>query len=414
MGLSTFRAPAVAAVALALSCGAAHAGSGLLVGVDDDTLKWTEDTKGAIATQQELGLGAVRITLHWTAGETKLGDDGRTYTRRAQAAAKLGVRVVVAVFGDAASPPSTPDGQSQYCAYVQDALSRAKNVRDVVIWNETNSALFWKPQQGAAAAYESLLATCYDALHKYRKQVNVISSTSPHENPGAFIEQLGAAYRASGRTTPIFDTFGHDAYPEVSTESPLASHLGTLSLDEGDYVRLIQALTTAFDGTGQPVPGAGSVPTGGNLPLTLDSRGGFVGATTPGGPVTIWYLEDGFETIVPREKRTAYQGREPNRQLVQPVAPATRTTAFVQPDQIGQLRNAFNLAYCQPAVGAIFNFQLTDEVQLGGWQSGLLWADGTPKPSYAPFKDVIAAIVAGTVDCVQFSPGLIGPKLTPP
>ena len=53
-------------------------------------------------------------------------------------------------------------------------------------------------------------------------------------------------------------------------------------------------------------------------------------------------------------------------------------------------------------------------MQLGGWQSGLLWADGTPKPSYAPFKDVIAAIVAGTVDCVQFSPALIGPKLTPP
>jgi hypothetical protein len=414
MGLSTVRTTVVAAVALALSCGAAHAGSGLLVGVDDDALKWTEDTKGIVAGHQALGLGAIRVTLHWTAGEVKLDDDGRTYTRRAQAAAKLGLRVVVAVFGDAASPPSTPDMQSQYCAYVQDALSRAKNVRDVVIWNETNSALFWRPQMGAAAAYESLLATCYDVLHKYRKQVNVISSTSPHENPAAFIAQLGAAYRASLRTTPIFDTFGHDAYPEVSTESPLASHVGTLSLDEGDYVRLIQALTSAFGGTGQPVPGAGSVPSGGNLPLTVDSRGSFVGATTPGGPVTIWYLEDGFETVVPPEKRNVYQGREPNHQLVQPVGSAMRTTAFVQPDQIGQLRQAFNLAYCQPAVGAIFNFQLADEVQLGGWQSGVLWADGTPKPSYAPFKDVIAGIVAGTVDCVQFSEALIGPKLPQP
>ena len=135
----------------------------------------------------------------------------------------------------------------------------------------------------------------------------------------------------------------------------------------------------AFDGTARPDCRAPTTSSGGGNWLTLDSRGGFVGATTPGGPVTIWYLEDGFETIVPREKRTAYQGREPNRQLVQPVAPATRTTAFVQPDQIGQLRNAFNLAYCQPAVGAIFNFQLADEVQLGGWQSGLLWADGTPE-----------------------------------
>jgi hypothetical protein len=162
------------------------------------------------------------------------------------------------------------------------------------------------------------------------------------------------------------------------------------------------------------VPGAGSVPSGGNLSLTLDSRGSFVGATTPGGPVTIWYLEDGFETVVAPEKRGVYQGREPNHQLVQPVGPATRTTAFVQPDQVGQLRNAFNLAYCQPAVGAIFNFQLADELQLVGWQSGLLWADGTPKPLYAPFKDVIAGIAAGIVDCLQFSPALIGAKLTQP
>jgi hypothetical protein len=380
---SPFRMTVFAAVALALSCGIAHAGQGLLVGVDDDTLKWTEDTKSVVTTQQDLGLGAVRITLHWNSGDTKLDDNGRTYMRRAQAAAKLGMRVVVGVFGDATAPPLTADQQNAFCSYVADAQSRARNVRDYVIWNETNSALFWKPQQGAAAAYESLLATCYDVLHKSKRTtVNVISSTSPHENPAAFIHDLGAAYRASGRTAPIFDTFGHDAYPEVSTESPLASHFGTLSLDEGDYVGLLQALTDAFGGTAQPVP-------------------------APGTPTTIWYLEDGFETVVPPDKRNLYQGHESNRQLVQPVA-AARRTAVNLPDQASQLRDALQLAYCQPAVGAFFNFQLSDEVQLSGWQSGVLWADGKPKPSYAPFKDLVAAVTAATIDCSRFSPASIG------
>ena len=70
--------------------------------------------------------------------------------------------------------------------------------------------------EGAAAAYESLLADCYDQLHRFSKSVNGISSTSPHKSPAASIAALGAAYRASARTLPIFDTYGHDAYPEVS------------------------------------------------------------------------------------------------------------------------------------------------------------------------------------------------------
>ena len=56
-----------------------------------------------------------------------------------------------------------------------------------------------------------------------------------------------------------------------------------------------------------------------------------------------------------------------------------KATAGYSVDQSSQIRNALELAYCQPAVGAFFNFQLTDQTDLGGWQSGLLWADGTPK-----------------------------------
>ena len=60
-------------------------------------------------------------------------------------------------------------------------------------------------------------------------------------------------------------------------------------------------------------------------------------------------------------------------------------------DQALQLRDALELAYCQPAVGAFFNFQLVDEEQLGGWQSGLLWADGSREALVRPFKAAVAA-----------------------
>ena len=40
------------------------------------------------------------------------------------------------------------------------------------------------------------------------------------------------------------------------------------------------------------------------------------------------------------------------------------------PDQATQLSDALQVAYCQPAVAAFFNFELADEANLGGWQSG--------------------------------------------
>jgi hypothetical protein len=58
-------------------------------------------------------------------------------------------------------------------------------------------------------------------------------------------------------------------------------------------------------------------------------------------------------------------------------------------DQAEQLRDAIELAYCQPAVAAFFNFELVDERRLSGWQSGVLWADWTRKPSFATFETAI-------------------------
>ena len=124
----------------------------------------------------------------------------------------------------------------------------------------------------------------------------------------------------------------------------------------------------------------------------------FLNGSTALKGVTIWYLETGFQTAIASEKLSLYHGVEND---ARPLAP-TRTGSDsgmsngASPgwDQATQLANAIRLASCQPAVGAFFNFHLADESDLAGWQSGILWADGTPKSSYAAVKAAIAEVAA--------------------
>ena len=64
-------------------------------------------------------------------------------------------------------------------------------------------------------------------------------------------------------------------------------------------------------------------------------------------------------------------------------------------DQASQLRDALLLAHCQPEVGAYFNFELIDEDRLAGWQSGVIWRDGTRKPSYEAFREAVRSRAVG-------------------
>lgn len=101
------------------------------------------------------------------------------------------------------------------------------------------------------------------------------------------------------RARPILDTFGHNVYPKSSAEPPWTRH-DTESIDEGDYTRLMQVLAASFGGTAQPLPGQGRP--------------------------TIWYLEDGFQTIVPPDKarRTPATRASGGRSRRSPPPPAPR------------------------------------------------------------------------------------------
>jgi hypothetical protein len=181
-------------------------------------------------------------------------------------------------------------------------------------------------------------------------------------SPKRFIAKLGQAYRRSHRRARIFDGWGQNVYGASSRERPWARH--RLDIGEGDYPRLLSYLRSAFRGTRQPVPGQKDV--------------------------RIWYLEDGFQTGV-AGKRSFYASRETDRGVVAPLGGKV--------SQASQLSDAIRLAYCQPAVGGFFNFLLADEPSLRGWQSGVLFSDWAPKPSYQALKLVLAEVNSHRVDC---------------
>jgi hypothetical protein len=184
--------------------------------------------------------------------------------------------------------------------------------------------------------------------------VNVLTSTAASQDPGGFVRAVAEAFRASGRTRPLFDTAGHNPYPRSPDEPPTARH--DVYIGQGDYDRLVSILDEAFAGTAQPAP-------------------------------PIWYLEDGFQSAVGSGRGELYEGEESATGTVSPAG------------QAAQLAAALRLAYCQPRVGAFFNFLLVDEPELWRWQSGLLWANWQRKPAFEAYRTAIDEVRRETVDC---------------
>jgi hypothetical protein len=400
--VTTFVATVLVAFAARVPASAGQ--PGLFVGITDDA--FLDHPSMTVPDARDLGLGGFRVELRWTPGQTQLSArDVASFTSMVATAA--GMRIVVTVFGRAVDAPVDAAGRESYCGYVRDLLSRFPTIDDIVIWNEPNLGFFWQPQfntdwtSAAPAAYEALLARCWDVLHAFRPGVNLIMTTSPSGNddphaasnvshsPGSFVRDMGAAYRASGRTQPIFDTVGHNPYGLSSAEPPWAQHLAPSHVGEGDLDRLVQALDDGFGGTGQPVPG----------------HCGTSGSS--GSCVSIWYLEVGFQTVPDAAHRGDYTGRENDDR------PLPDTASGEGPTQSAQIADGIGLAYCQPYVSAYFNFLLVDEPDLARWQSGVLWADGSRKSSYAALRSAIEAVDAGKVDCGRFkasNPGAVQPS----
>ena len=369
--------PLLALIALALASSAA-AGGDMYIGAAEDSAKSTDLLASTAKMDLALlaGYDAVRFTATWSPGLTEPAGEDLARLENAIGAAQLkGVRVILSVYHrNSRTTPLTPEARTEFATFAAAIARRFPYVTDVIIGNEPNLNGFWMPQfsaDGTSAspgAYLELLAASYDALKAVSPDVTVIGgSVSPRgannptgprqtHSPARFIAELGRAYRASGRTRPVMDEFAFHPYGENSSAPPdLERNPRSNTIGLSGYWRLVRELGRAFDGTAQA---------GYDLPIVYD--------------------EYGHDTVIPAAKAGLYRGRE--HATTRPV------TEAVQGDYY---RRALMMAQCQPTVRGFLLFLVSDEPGLPQWQSGIFYADDTPKASFPIVRDAVAKARAG-------------------
>jgi hypothetical protein len=356
---------------------AAHASTSMFVGAAEDAgrgdLGWAT-SKMELA--KAAGFGAVRLTSIWAPG-LRAPSDGELFALQgaAQAADLTGIRILITVmpFGSS-TVPLNAKARADFAAYAASLVRDLPTVHDYIVGNEPNINRYWLPQFGpgsadaAANAYEAMLASSYDAMKAVDPNVNVIGgSVSPRggddptssrqtHSPTTFIPDIGRAYRASGRSRPIMDMFAFHPYGESSRIAPTFRHPSSTTIGLGDYDKLVALLGRAFDGTAQK---------GSRMPIIYD--------------------EYGVQSQIPGRKVAVYTNLN---------VPSGRD-AVPESTQADYYRQAILMAACQPNVAGLLIFHVTDENDLDRWQSGVYYADDTPKSTLAPVREAIQS-VAGT------------------
>ena len=266
-----------------------------LVGTVDDSLVQQDAhfAQAQVDDSRDAGFDAAVVSATWQRGQRRPPGSLLAVLRNVAAStARDHVKLLVVVWhGLGAETPRTAADRADFAAYAAALVQALPQVTGVIVGNEPNLSTFWKPQFGAggsdaaARAYEDLLARSYDALKAARPGVLVLGGAlsprggdrpggaRPTHSPTVFIRDLGAAYRASGRSRPLMDAFAIHPYMEASRDSPAAPHPDNTTITIGDYEKLVRLLAGAF-------------PNGARLP--------------------VYYTEFGVQTPVPAPKRRFY------------------------------------------------------------------------------------------------------------
>jgi hypothetical protein len=413
---------AVACLGATLALGGSAAGA-LRIGVNDDAGKYESGPSWFFPTLSSTGLGVNAITLRWdeTAPDTIAGQP--LIEQAIENAHASGVSVELDVYplhsqaftnGSRCAPSANPEACgntariAQFAAWVALVARTFPSVREFVVMNECNQPLFVNPQWDTSGQNQSAaicgraLAAAYDALKGVSTGIQVWGiGLSPRGNdrptaasnssttPVRFVAALGKWWRAfvkqTGRRAPLMDGLDFHPYP-VPQSQPFAKGYGDLrSASVSNLPRVYQAFYVAFNGTPQRTIGQQK---GGGLPVSLNETGvqtdtlgksGYTGvevsAGSAGGVVGEWATE-------------AYQA-----------------TWYLQ---------MLNLVACDPNVSVVNIFHLVDEESLAGWQSGLYFADETPKRSAPAVRDWIAKTGGSCQATVTPWTPAVSKPLTPP
>jgi hypothetical protein len=161
------------------------------------------------------------------------------------------------------------------------------------------------------------------------------------------------------------DELAFHPYPNPSSgNDPLLKGYQWPNAGVPNFARIKQAVWDAFAGTGQP---------------TFAETGWSLAPPAPPAapPLTLFLDETGWQATIPRSERSAYTGRENSKTV----------SEAMQARIYGDL---VRFVECDPSVTALDLFHLVDESDLDRFQSGLVRADGTHRPSYDAVKSAIA------------------------
>jgi hypothetical protein len=371
--------------ALAALVLAPAAGADLSVGVADDHPKESPAVAGTFYdTMKDVGLKENRITILWDSSSPTTIDHRDAVAHAVAVAVADGVRVTLALYPERARAITEGAGApGDFAAWAALVARTFPQVKDFIIGNEPNKSRFWQPQfnangtPAACRAYESLLAASYDALKSVDRDITVIGvGLGPRGtdnarakgnlsiSPVRCMRDLGRAYRASKRKRPIMDELSYHPHPSLATDK-LETGYPWPNAGIPNLARVKQAVWDAFHGTAQPT---------------------FEEAGMPRGPLRTLKLrlnEVGWQVGIPPAHRSSYYGKE-----------SVVTTD--EGNQAAIYGNLIPLLACDPAVKSALFFNLVDEENLDRWQSGLLRADWTRRPSYAIVK---GSILAGQTRC---------------
>ncbi len=327
-----------------VGAGAAPAATphGLVVGAGVD-----DPSQTPLTVQEKLG--AIRFTVSWPLGAT-VPDAATVQTLRQLA---RGTRLIVELAAD--PTPADDETRAALATYAASLVRQVPALRDLLLGPA--------PVTATAAAYALALAAVYDAVKGTRSTVSVGALVDGAAGPKATLAATAAAYRTTGRATPMFDELAF---------RPAASATGRRTWTAPEHARLTAALSSAFGGTPQPA----------DPPVLIDGLA--------------------VETAVPAAKASSY------------LTPPVPSTAVSEAEQATLYVRALAGAACGANVTAVLLERLVDGPGPGE-QSGLFYADGTAKPSAGTAASAFAAAARGELaSCAgSVAPATTRPAATP-
>jgi hypothetical protein len=314
-------------------------------GVNDDAwLLHGDGTLDArISELTRLGVDDVRFTVRWNEVATRRPADPRDYRdpaydwRRVDAVLRglrrHGIEPVITLYGTpewangGRSPNWAPTTESSFANFAHALARRYSWVRFWTIWNEPNRPSWLRPTS-ARIYVRRLLNPAYAQIHAVIAEARVGGGeTAPRAGTGGVSPV--AWIRAMGAAGARLDAYAHHPYPsrpQIETPwGPGCSRCSTITM--ADLERLLAEVRRSF------------------------------------GPVRIWLTEYGYQTNPP----DTFLGVSPKTQAAYVASASLR-------------------AYLAPYVDLLVFFLVRDETADGGWQSGMVTANGVKKPAFTAFR----------------------------